>query len=48
MEDKGRLLSLKDFEGIHVDPALSDFDKLVLVAELLLRSIYEAQEKEET
>lgn len=46
MEAKG-LLSLKDFEGILVDPTnLSGFRKLLLVAEVA-SSKHEAQEKEE-
>ncbi|KAE8123899.1 hypothetical protein FH972_018818 [Carpinus fangiana] len=45
MEVNG-LLSQRDFEGIHVDPTLSDLDKLLLVAEVA-SSKYEAQEKEE-
>ncbi|XP_059434181.1 B3 domain-containing protein At2g31420-like [Corylus avellana] len=45
MEVNG-LLSLKDIEGIHVDQTLSDFDKLLLIAEVA-SSKYEAQEKEE-
>jgi hypothetical protein len=39
------LLSLKDFEGIHVDPTWSELDKLLVVAEVAT-SKDKAQEKE--
>ena len=41
-----RLLSLKDFEGIYVDPTLSGFKKLLLVVQVGT-SKHEGQEKEE-
>jgi hypothetical protein len=40
------LLSLKDFEGIHVDPTWSEFDKLQVAVEVATSKI-KAQEKEE-
>jgi hypothetical protein len=40
------LLSLKDFEGIHVDPTWSKFDELLVVADVAT-SKNKAQEKEE-